>query len=682
MRWNLYQLAQASARTQEQGIAAKGVTGAGYEGHYFWDTEIYVLPFLAYTSPDIARKLLRFRWAMLPIARQRAVDLNGAGAMYPWRTINGEEASAYYAAGTAQYHINAAIMFALKRYLDATGDIYFLADEGVEMLVETARMWEDLGFFAANGDRAFRIHGVTGPDEYTTVVNDNLYTNVMARFNLRYAARSVELLAEWNEQAYERLVRRVGLGDDETKRWNEAAQAMYIPYDERLGIHPQDDSFLDREPWDFEHTPPDRYPLLLHYHPLVIYRHQVLKQADVVLAMVLRGEHFSLEQKRRNFDYYDPITTGDSSLSACVQAVAAAQIGYDELAFDYFCEALYVDLADAHRNTADGVHIASAGGVWGALVFGFAGMYDNGVALRFAPSLAARLGRLLVPDRSSRQPDPRRRRHRRLPGHRDRRSARSPRRRRRDRARRCRREPSHPVPLVCRHARCPPPRRHGHHLRPEGPRPRLHLLRCSDPTIRCRRGSGGPVDAEVGVAGPADGRHDLGGVVAAAHLERAVHLRLAHVEVDALAQVGDLDQVGAGGGEHLEQPRQAAGAIVDRGEHDEPSTCFGLVAADQARHHSEIDVAARQDDARRALAGRSHDTVEQGGNADCAGTLDVQLGALHQQHHRVGDGILRDRHHVVEPPIDQRAGDRPGVLDGDAVGEGGDGARRGVSPPA
>jgi alpha,alpha-trehalose phosphorylase len=387
MRWNLYQLAQASARTQEQGIAAKGVTGAGYEGHYFWDTEIYVLPFLAYTSPDIARKLLRVRWAMLPTARQRAVDLNGAGAMYPWRTINGEEASAYYAAGTAQYHINAAIMFALKRYLDATGDIYFLADEGVEMLVETARMWEDLGFYAVNGDRVFRIHGVTGPDEYTTVVNDNLYTNVMARFNLRYAARSVELLAEWNEQAYERLVRRVGLGDDETKRWNEAAQAMYIPYDERLGIHPQDDNFLDRESWDFEHTPPDRYPLLLHYHPLVIYRHQVLKQADVVLAMVLRGEHFSLEQKRRNFDYYDPITTGDSSLSACVQAVAAAQIGYDELALDYFREALYVDLADEHGNTADGVHIASAGGVWGSLVFGFAGMYDNGVALRFAPSL-------------------------------------------------------------------------------------------------------------------------------------------------------------------------------------------------------------------------------------------------------------------------------------------------------
>jgi alpha,alpha-trehalose phosphorylase len=278
-------------------------------------------------------------------------------------------------------------MFALKRYLDATGDIYFLADEGVEMLVETARMWEDLGFYAMNAEKVFHIHGVTGPDEYTTVVNDNMYTNVMARFNLRYAARTVDLLGEWDREAYDRLVRRVGLKEDETTRWSEAAQAMYIPYDEKFGIHPQDDVFLDREPWDFEHTPPERYPLLLHYHPLVIYRHQVLKQADVVLAMVLRGEHFSLEQKRRNFDYYDPITTGDSSLSACVQAVAAAQIGYDEMAFNYFCEALYVDLADTHGNTSDGVHIASAGGVWGALIYGFAGMYDNGMALRFAPSL-------------------------------------------------------------------------------------------------------------------------------------------------------------------------------------------------------------------------------------------------------------------------------------------------------
>ena len=211
MRWNLFQLAQASAQTQEHGIAAKGVTGGGYEGHYFWDTETYVVPFLAYTNPELARKVLRFRWRELPQARQRAVELNQVGALYPWRTITGEEASAYYAAGTAQYHINAAIAFALKRYLDASGDIAFLAGEAAEILVETARLWEDLGFYATNGEEVFRIHGVTGPDEYTAVVNDNLYTNVMARFNMRYASRVVESLREWDRDAYDALCRRVGL---------------------------------------------------------------------------------------------------------------------------------------------------------------------------------------------------------------------------------------------------------------------------------------------------------------------------------------------------------------------------------------------------------------------------------------------------------------------------------------
>ncbi len=388
MRWNLFELAQASAQTQEHGIGAKGLTGGGYEGHYFWDTEIYIVPFLAYTSPDTARKLLRFRWHMLPAARQRAVELNQRGALYPWRTINGEEASAYYAAGTAQYHINAAIAFALKRYLDASGDVHFLAGEGSEILVETARLWEDLGFYANNhAEPTFRIHGVTGPDEYTTVVNDNLYTNVMARFNMRYAARVVELLEEWDNDAYGSLARRVGLDPDETKRWTKASEAMYLPYDEELGIHPQDDNFLEREPWDFEHTPDDHYPLLLYYHPLVIYRHQVLKQADVVLAMVLRSDQFSLEQKRRNFDYYDPITAGDSSLSSCVQAMAAAQIGYDDLAVAYFRAALFVDLIDAHDNTSDGVHIASCGGAWGTVAFGFAGLFDHGYGLQFSPRL-------------------------------------------------------------------------------------------------------------------------------------------------------------------------------------------------------------------------------------------------------------------------------------------------------
>ncbi|MEX2627394.1 MAG: glycosyl hydrolase family 65 protein [Ilumatobacteraceae bacterium] len=394
VRWNLYQLAQASARTQEQGIAAKAVTAGGYDGHYFWDTEVYVVPFLSHTSPDVARKLLRFRWHMLPAARRRAAELNQRGALYPWRTINGEEASAYYAAGTAQYHINAAVVYALERYLSASGDMEFLAREGAEILVETARMWADLGFYALNGAEVFHIHGVTGPDEYTTVVNDNLYTNVMARFNLRYAALTVELLEQWNPEAYEALCRRTGLEHHEIAEWHRAADAMFLPYDSELGINPQDANFLERERWDFEGTPSEKYPLLLNFHPLVIYRHQVLKQADVVLAMYLRGNHFPLDQKRRNFEYYDPITTGDSSLSACVQAIMAAEVGHDQLAFDYFREAVYLDLCNTHGNTADGVHIASTGGVWAVLVHGFAGLHDDGDRLAFSPRLPTRWQRM------------------------------------------------------------------------------------------------------------------------------------------------------------------------------------------------------------------------------------------------------------------------------------------------
>ena len=389
VRWNLFQLAQASAATNEAGIAAKGVSAAGYEGHYFWDTEVYVVPFLANTDPEAARRLLRFRHGLLDAARRRATELSQRGALYPWRTINGEEGSAYYAAGTAQYHINAAVAYALERYIEATNDTDFLYGEGAEILVETARLWEDLGFYApaerSGAAGRFHIHRVTGPDEYTTVVNDNLYTNVMARFNLRFAARVVRELRDRGGEPIEHLIRATSLVEGEEDTWDCAADEMYLPFDEHLGIHPQDEAFLDLEPWDFDGTPPDRYPLLLHFHPLVIYRHQVLKQADVVLAMFLRSEHFDLDTKRRNFDYYDPITTGDSSLSACVQSIMAATVGHPELAHRYFAESLTLDLVDSHGNSADGVHVANAGGVWAAVVNGLAGVRTERESVHIDP---------------------------------------------------------------------------------------------------------------------------------------------------------------------------------------------------------------------------------------------------------------------------------------------------------
>jgi len=398
-RWCLLQLAQASARADGTGVPAKGVSGSGYSGHYFWDTEIYVLPFLTYTSPQWARNALRARVLMLPAARRRAGQLNEAGALFPWRTINGEEASAYYAAGTAQYHINADVSFALGKYVRATGDEAFLRREGADVAVETARLWATLGFWRSSrvveeigdgdGIQTFHIHGVTGPDEYTTVVNDNLYTNVMARYNLRFASEVVREIREQYPADYADLVERTGLSEGEAESWERAAEAMFIPYSEGLGIHPQDSLFLEREVWDLAHTPATQRPLLLHFHPLVIYRFQVLKQADVVLALFLQGNHFSPEEKRADFDYYDPLTTGDSTLSAVVQSILAAEVGYQDLALSYFEQSIFVDLHDLHHNAADGVHVASAGGVWTALVCGFGGMRDYEGELSFDPRLPA-----------------------------------------------------------------------------------------------------------------------------------------------------------------------------------------------------------------------------------------------------------------------------------------------------
>jgi alpha,alpha-trehalose phosphorylase len=305
--------------------------------------------------------------------------------MFPWRTINGEEASAYFEAGTAQYHINADIAYALRQYVNVRGDPDFLVEVGAEMLVETARMWVHRGFYGTDG--AFHIHGVTGPDEYTAIVNDNAYTNLMARLNLNFAAASVRRLAAERPAEHAGLAAELDLRPGEVDEWERAAAAMYVPYDPLRGMHLQDAAFLERQPWDLDATPPEDFPLLLHFHPLTIYRHQVIKQADVVLAMFLLGNEFDEQQKRANFAYYDALTTGDSSLSASVQCIVAAEIGEEHQALEYFRLALLMDLADVAGNASDGVHIASAAGVWLALVNGFGGVRDFEGELSLTPHL-------------------------------------------------------------------------------------------------------------------------------------------------------------------------------------------------------------------------------------------------------------------------------------------------------
>ena len=359
VRLHIFHLLSASERVQNSGIGAKGLTGSGYEGHAFWDIEVYMLPFLIYNNPGVAKNLLIYRYNMLDKARDRAQELNHKGALFPWRTINGEEASAFFAAGTAQYHINADISYMIKKYYEVTQDVEFLCEYGAEMLVETARLWADLGFYGK--DHKFHIHGVTGPDEYNAIVNNNAFTNLMARENLNYATKVVKQMRSEYPDKFKTLVHNTGLETTEVNQWNKAAEKMYIPYDKKLGINPQDDTFLQKEIWDLKNTPKEKFPLLLHHHPLELYRFQVIKQADVVLATFMLGNQFNRELKKRNFDYYDPLTTGDSSLSVCIQGIMASELGYIDLASKYYTYALLMDLADIGGNVDHGLHLASMG---------------------------------------------------------------------------------------------------------------------------------------------------------------------------------------------------------------------------------------------------------------------------------------------------------------------------------
>ncbi|KFI39292.1 glycosyl hydrolase family 65 protein [Bifidobacterium actinocoloniiforme DSM 22766] len=372
-RWELFQLAQSTAQITN-GVGAKGLSGTGYDGHYFWDTEIYILPFLIYTDPQRARLLLHFRYRMLPSARRRAATMGLNGALFPWRTINGEEGSAYFPTGTAQYHIDADIAYAVTQYCLVCGDDDYLADEGLDLLVETARMWLSLGGFQPDG--RFHLYSVTGPDEYTAMVDDDFYTNQMARFNLRSACMAIQDLAQRDPKGLNRAKERLGLDKNELERFGEAAEAMFLPYAQEEGVHAQDAQFMSRPKWDFEHCP--ARPLLLYYHPLAIYGHKVLKQTDVVLALYLLSSWFDPEGKRADFDYYDPLTTGDSTLSAASQAIIASEVGHQDLALRYFQESLFADVMNLHDNTIDGVHLAAAGGVWSTLVCGFGGLRDTG----------------------------------------------------------------------------------------------------------------------------------------------------------------------------------------------------------------------------------------------------------------------------------------------------------------
>lgn len=397
LNFNLFHIFQGAGRDGKRGMPAKALTGEGYEGHYFWDTEMYMIPLFIYTQPEVAKALLTWRFQTLEPARARArVMGHPIGALFPWRTINGEEASTYYPLGSAQYHINADISYAVYLYYQATGDTQFLIDMGAEILIETARVWADVGCFAAVRDGRYCICSVTGPDEYNVLVDNNFYTNLMARENLRDAVEAVHFLECEAPEKLEELKMRIGFDATELELWDKIAENMYFPYDEMRGIYPMDDGFLMRKPWDEEKIPPEKRAWLYeNYHPLFIMRHRMSKQADAILGFYLHGDCFSEEEIRRNYDFYQEITLHHSSLSTCIFGIVASDIGYHDEAFRYFSDSARMDLDDYHNNVYAGIHAANMAGTWQAITNGFAGMrMQRGGRLSFKPNLPAQWTRL------------------------------------------------------------------------------------------------------------------------------------------------------------------------------------------------------------------------------------------------------------------------------------------------
>ena len=384
VRFCLFHVLQSGARAERRAIAAKGLTGAGYDGHAFWDTESFVLPVLTYTAPDAARDALHWRHGTLDLAYERARQLGLRGAAFPWRTIAGRECSGYWPASTSAFHVNADIADAVVRYQAATEDAEFARTTGLDLLVATARLWRSVGHHDVGG--GFRIDGVTGPDEYSAIADNNVYTNLMAKRNIVAAADAAE--------AHPQEARALGVDTEETAAWRDAAHDMVVPGTTA--------STCTARPT----TSPTTRSGTSTRRPRRCTRCSCTSRTSTSTASRSSSRPTSCSpcgraatssrprRRQRDFEYYEALTVRDSSLSACAQSVVAAEAGHIDLAYDYLGEAAFVDLHDLNHNTRDGLHMASLAGCWLALVCGLGGFRDHGGTIAFAPRLPEPIGRL------------------------------------------------------------------------------------------------------------------------------------------------------------------------------------------------------------------------------------------------------------------------------------------------
>ena len=379
IRFNLFQLFSTYYGEDERlNIGPKGFTGEKYGGATYWDTEAYAVPlYLALADPKVTKNLLKYRHNQLPQAIHNAQQQGLRGALYPMVTFTGVECHNEWEITFEEIHRNGAIAYAIYNYTNYTGDTTYLKQEGLEVLTEIARFWADRVHFSKRHNK-YMIHGVTGPNEYENNINNNWYTNTIATWVLRYTRENY--LAFKEETTVE-------ISDEELAKWADITENMYLPVDEELGIFVQHDTFLDKDLKPVSELPANELPLNQKWSWDKILRSCFIKQADVLQGIYFFNDSFTKEEKQRNFDFYEPMTVHESSLSPSIHAILAAELGMEEKAVEMYQRTARLDLDNYNNDTEDGLHITSMTGSWLAIVQGFAQMKTAHEELSFAPFL-------------------------------------------------------------------------------------------------------------------------------------------------------------------------------------------------------------------------------------------------------------------------------------------------------
>ncbi len=387
IRFCIFQMFQTYHGTKPgTNIGAKGLTGESYNGNAFWDTETYCLPFYIFNDVNAAKNLLMFRYLTLQEAKKRAKDLDCKGAFYPIATISGKECCNLWQHASLQLQASTAVAYGIWFYTKLTEDHRFLLDYGLEMLVEISRMLATRGDFSEDGTK-YGYYCVMGPDEFQMMVNHNFYTNYMARFTFNYTIEAIaELLKEYGKET-QMLLQKLSLNNEEQTQWKKMADNMYLPKHVEKDIFEQHEGFFDLPHIDVNAIPVEEFPLYHHWTYDRIYRNDMIKQPDVLMAMLLFNSQFTQEQLRLNYEYYEPKCIHESSLSPSVHSILASQLKKHQEAYDFFGFATRMDLDNYNRNTNEGLHTTSIAAAWMNIVYGFGGMRSDGPMLSFSPTI-------------------------------------------------------------------------------------------------------------------------------------------------------------------------------------------------------------------------------------------------------------------------------------------------------